>query len=158
MMDEAMREIPKRYKHLELEAFWRDRWEDRGVYRWNPEAARESSFVIDTPPPTVSGSLHAGHAFSYTHQDLIARYQRMTGKNVAYPMGWDDNGLPTERRVQNVYGVRPNPKLPFDPDWQPHRLESGVSGIEEISRLNFIQACSLLTIEDEKAFEDTWRR
>ncbi len=115
--------------------------------------------MVDTPPPTVSGSLHVGHGFSYTHQDLLVRYQRMTGKNIAYPMGWDDNGLPTERRVQNVYGIRPEPSLPYDPDWRPRKVE-GREGdaVEEVSRLNFIEACAGLTIEDEKAFEDTWRR
>ena len=60
-----------------------------------------------------------GHVFSYTHTDTVARFQRMRGKAVFYPMGWDDNGLPTERRVQNVYGVRCDPSLPYDPAWQP---------------------------------------
>lgn len=153
-----LKAIPKKYDHQRLEESWRDRWEELQVYRWDPEADRESSFVIDTPPPTVSGSLHVGHGFSYSHQDLLARYQRMKGLNVAYPMGWDDNGLPTERRVQNVYGVRPNPQLPYDPDWRARKLEPKEDRVEEISRLNFIEACSLLTEEDEKAFEDTWRR
>ena len=58
--------------------------------------------VVDTPPPTVSGSLHVGHLFSYSHQDFIVRFQRMRGKNIFFPIGWDDNGLPTERRVQNL--------------------------------------------------------
>ena len=106
-----MREIPQKYDHLEAEQRWRQRWEDWGIYRWDPTVPRERTFVVDTPPPTVSGSLHVGHVFSYTHQDLLVRYQRMIGKNIAYPMGWDDNGLPTERRVQNYLGIRCNPHL-----------------------------------------------
>ena len=85
------------------------------------------------------------------------RYQRMRGRNIAYPMGWDDNGLPTERRVQNVFGIRPNPALPYDPSWKPRRDRPAGEPPEEVSRLNFIEACSLLTLEDERAFEETWR-
>ncbi len=95
-----------------LEATWSERWKSEGTYTFDRTAAREDVYSIDTPPPTVSGSLHVGHVFSYTHTDLIARYQRMTGKSVFYPMGWDDNGLPTERRVQNNFGVRCDQSLP----------------------------------------------
>ena len=91
----------------------------RGVYRFDRTRPRDEVYAIDTPPPTVSGSLHVGHVFSYTHTDVIARYQRMRGKAVFYPMGWDDNGLPTERRVQNYYGVRCDPSLPYDPAFEP---------------------------------------
>src|SRR5438128_5060254 len=80
-----------------LEAKWIARWEASGVYRFDRTRPRADVFSIDTPPPTVSGSLHVGHVFSFTHTDLIARFQRMRGKAVFYPMGWDDNGLPTER-------------------------------------------------------------
>ena len=92
-----------------IEASWIQRWDDDDIYRFDRQAARGDVFSIDTPPPTVSGSLHVGHVFSYTHTDTIARYQRMTGKSVFYPIGWDDNGLATERRVQNYFGVRCDP-------------------------------------------------
>ncbi|HVR30881.1 MAG TPA: valine--tRNA ligase [Thermoanaerobaculia bacterium] len=152
-----MREIPKSYDHRAVEKEWRQRWEAWGLHRFDPARPREESFVVDTPPPTVSGSLHVGHGFSYAHQDLIVRYQRMRGRNVAYPMGWDDNGLPTERRVQNVFGIRPNPALPYVPGWRPRRDRPPTERPEEVSRLNFIEACGLLTAEDERAFEETWR-
>jgi valyl-tRNA synthetase len=152
-----MREIPKSYDHRAVEAAWRERWDAWRIYRFDPDRPREESFVIDTPPPTVSGSLHVGHGYSYAHQDLIARYQRMRGRNVAYPMGWDDNGLPTERRVQNVFNIRPNPALPYRPDWKPRRDQGANEPPEEVSRLNFIEACAVLTAEDERAFEETWR-
>jgi valyl-tRNA synthetase len=153
-----MAEIPNTYDHLAVEERWRHRWDEWGVYRWDPTVPRERTFVVDTPPPTVSGSLHVGHVFSYTHQDLIVRYQRMIGKNIAYPMGWDDNGLPTERRVQNFLGIRCNPHLPYDPNWTPRPGGGKRKEIEEVSRQNFIEACGLVTAEDEKAFEHLWRR
>ena len=103
-----------------LEDTWTARWAEGDTYAFDRAAAlaapREQTWSIDTPPPTASGSLHVGHVFSYTHTDIVARYQRMRGKHVFYPMGWDDNGLPTERRVQNYYGVRCDPALPYDPD------------------------------------------
>ena len=98
---------------------WSARWEAEGVYAFDRTATRDQVFSIDTPPPTVSGSLHIGHVFSYTHTDTVARFQRMRGRQVFYPMGWDDNGLPTERRVQNYFGVRCDPSLPYDPDFVP---------------------------------------
>src|SRR5690554_1330369 len=112
--------IPEKPALEGLEAKGGARWEDSGTYLFDRAAAtRENIFSIDTPPPTASGSLHIGHVFSYTHTDVVARYQRMVGKKVFYPMGWDDNGLPTERRVQNYYGVRCDPSLPYDPGFVP---------------------------------------
>ncbi len=151
-------EIPGKYAPERAERDWARVWEERGLYRWDPERPREQTYVVDTPPPTVSGSLHVGHVFSYTQQDLIVRYQRMRGMNICYPIGWDDNGLPTERRTQNVFGVRPNPSLPYDPDWKPRRDKSKKEPVEEISRRSFVEACGLVCAEDEKAFEELWRR
>jgi len=139
-----------------IEQKWVDSWQGQGTYSFDRTATRDQVFSIDTPPPTVSGSLHVGHVFSYTHTDCVARYQRMNGKSVFYPMGWDDNGLPTERRVQNYFGVRCDPSLPYDPDFTPP-AEPGKNQIA-ISRQNFVELCVQLTIEDEKAFEDLWRR
>src|SRR5687768_11980900 len=138
-----------------LEAKWNERWEAEGTYRFDRERTREEVYSIDTPPPTVSGSLHIGHVFSYTHTDVIARFQRMRGKAVFYPVGWDDNGLPTERRVQNYYGVRCDPSLPYDPNFQPP--EKPPKPPLSVSRPNFIELCNRLTAEDEKVFEHLWR-
>lgn len=137
-------------------------WEQEGVYRFPGTAGgREGVYSIDTPPPTASGSLHIGHVFSYTHTDLLARFQRMRGKRVFYPMGWDDNGLPTERRVQNYYGVRCDPSLPYDPDFAPPAegtAKSTRAGDQQpISRRNFIELCERLTVEDEQQFEEVFR-
>ena len=138
-----------------LEAKWNARWEAGGTYRFDRRRTRVDVYAIDTPPPTVSGSLHVGHVFSYTHTDVIARFQRMRGKAVFYPMGWDDNGLPTERRVQNYFGVRCDPSLPYDPAFQPPE-KPGKQAVS-VSRPNFIELCNRLTAEDEKAFEHLWR-
>src|SRR6266496_1946816 len=97
-----------------LEDTWVSRWEELGINRFDRAAPRERVYSIDTPPPTVSGVLHVGSAFSYTHTDVVARFHRMRGMSVFYPMGWDDNGLPTERRVQNHFGVRCDPSLPYE--------------------------------------------
>ena len=110
------RAVPERPSLDGLDEVWAQRWERDGTYLFEAPGDRESVFSIDTPPPTVSGSLHVGHVFSYTHTDIVARFQRMRGKHVFYPMGWDDNGLPTERRVQNYFGVRCEPALPYVPD------------------------------------------
>jgi valyl-tRNA synthetase len=139
-----------------IEATWSAAWEDDGTYRFDDRAGRDQVFSIDTPPPTVSGSLHMGSVFGYVQTDALARYRRMCGWELFYPMGWDDNGLPTERRVQTYFGVRCDPSLPFDPEFEPP-AEPGKEDIP-VSRPNFIALCTRLTAEDEKVFEDLWRR
>ncbi len=137
-----------------LEAVWGERWDAEGVYRFDREATAATIYAIDTPPPTVSGSLHLGHVFSYTHGDLLARFFRMRGRDVFYPVGWDDNGLPTERRVQNYYGVRCDPTLPYDPAFEPDGTGDGRT---PVSRRNFVELCTRLTAIDEEAFKGLWR-
>ncbi|MFW6174884.1 MAG: valine--tRNA ligase, partial [Chloroflexota bacterium] len=155
--------LPRRFNAHEVEAKWRDAWETRGIHRYDPSRGRDETFVVDTPPPTVSGSLHVGHVFSYTHQDLIVRYRRMRGKNIFYPMGWDDNGLPTERRVQNVFNVRCDPYKAYEPDLNidPVPDNANPKNLPEprvISRRNFIELCHRVTAEDEKAFKELFQR
>ena len=140
-----------------LEARWSAVWEEQGTYRFDRSKTREQVFSIDTPPPTVSGSLHVGHVFSYTHTDIVARYQRMRGREVFYPMGWDDNGLPTERRVQHDFGVKCDPSLPYDPAFQPPAKPDAKKPVH-ISRRNFIDLCETWTQQVEQAYEDLWRR
>jgi len=160
------RPIPERPALEGLEAEWSAVWEAEGTHRFDREAAlaagSDAVYAIDTPPPTASGSLHIGHVFSYTHMDLAARFQRMRGKHLFYPMGWDDNGLPTERRVQNYYGVRCDPTLPYIEGYEPpmegvDNASAKAADQVPISRRNFIELCDRLTIEDERQFEDLWR-
>ena len=154
--------LPKRFEPGEAEPRWRSLWEQWGIHRYDPARPRQETFVVDTPPPTASGSLHVGHVFSYTHADLIVRYQRMRGKNIFYPMGWDDNGLPTERRVQNVFNVRSDAFLPFNADLEIERVDPKTKPRDlprptVISRRNFIDLCHIVTAEDEVAFKDLWK-
>ncbi|AYF96971.1 valine--tRNA ligase [Protaetiibacter intestinalis] len=158
--------IPEKPALEGLEATYREVWEREGTFRFDRDAAlaagKDAVFSVDTPPPTASGSLHIGHVFSYTHMDLMARYQRMRGKHLFFPMGWDDNGLPTERRVQNYYGVRCDPTLPYVHDFVPPQTggenSSGKAADQQpISRRNFVELCEKLTAEDEVQFEELWR-
>jgi len=154
-MSESTR-IPARPTLDGIEARWGKVWADQGTYAFDRSQPRSAVFAIDTPPPTVSGSLHVGHVFSFTQTDLIARYQRMRGRAVFYPMGWDDNGLPTERRVQLHFGVQCDPSLPYDPSFTPP--ETPPDPPLHISRRNFVELCHRQTELDEQAFEEVWRR
>jgi len=154
-------ELPKHFDAAEAEDKWGQHWDERGVYRYDPTRPREETFVVDTPPPTVSGSLHVGHVFSYTHTDAIVRHRRMRGQNIFYPMGWDDNGLPTERRVQNFFHVRCEPGVPYDPDLKLEPASAKKIKKERplvVSRRNFIELCNQVTQQDEQAFMALWRR
>ena len=149
-----------------LEETWSSVWRNAGTFDFDRaralELPREQVFAIDTPPPTASGSLHVGHVFSYTHTDCMARYQRMQGREVFYPIGWDDNGLPTERRVQNYYGVRGDATKAYIENYTPPLQGAEGKSVkaadqEPIGRQNFIELCDILTVEDEKAFEELFR-
>jgi valyl-tRNA synthetase len=149
--------VPEKPALEGLEEKWIERWKAHDTYAFVRPQTRAEVYSIDTPPPTVSGSLHVGHVFSYTHTDLIARFQRMKGKHVFYPIGWDDNGLPTERRVQNFYGVRCDPTVPYEENFTPPEKPDPRHELR-ISRPNFVELCHALTHVDEKAFEDLWRK
>jgi valyl-tRNA synthetase len=149
-------ELPQKYSPDEIAARWIPYWKEKNVYAYDPARPRSETFAVDTPPPTVSGSLHPGHVFSYSHQDFIVRYQRMRGKNIFFPIGWDDNGLPTERRVQNLYNVRCEAHLHYDANFKAERGRKGDAA--PISRLNFIELCEVATKEDEEAFRNLWTR
>jgi valyl-tRNA synthetase len=150
------RHVPDKPTIDGLEAKWLARWAADGTYDFDRTATRATVFSIDTPPPTVSGTLHIGHVFSYTQTDVIARYQRMRGRDVFYPMGWDDNGLATERRVENFFGVRCDPSVGFDPNFTPPERPSGAK--VPVSRGNFLELCTRLTTTDEGAFKELWQQ
>jgi valyl-tRNA synthetase len=147
--------VPEKPSLDGLEDKWAAEWDAAGTYAFDRSKTRDQVYAIDTPPPTVSGSLHVGHVFSYTQTDTIARFQRMRGREVFYPMGWDDNGVPTERRVQNYFGVRCDPTLPYDAAF----VAPEKPGKQEIpiSRQNFVELCDRLVVEDEQKFEELWR-
>src|SRR3954453_10824886 len=150
------RSVPEKPSIDGLDERWSATWEADATYRFDRSRSRDEVFSIDTPPPTVSGSLHVGHVFSYTHTDLVARYQRMAGKEVFYPMGWDDNGLNVERRVQLLTGTIVDPTLPYDPDFQrPEKVDPKARSVA-ISRPNFIELCEEVVPEFEAAYQELW--
>lgn len=158
--NEKKSEFPAQYLPASVEPLISERWEKDELYHYDPARPRQETFVVDTPPPTVSGSLHIGHVFSYAQTDIVVRHQRMLGKNTFYPMGWDDNGLPTERRVQNLFGVRCDPALPYRTGYNPVPLtgKRDLKDYEHISRRNFLELCERQTAWDEKVYEALWRR
>ncbi len=127
--------LPKRYNPRTIEPELQARWQQAGTYQFDPHS-EAPVYSIDTPPATVSGKLHLGHTFSYSHPDFIARFQRMQGCNVFYPMGFDDNGLPTERLVEKQLG----------------------KSASEIGRSAFIEKCLQISVEAEKEYQQLWQR
>src|SRR4051812_12803098 len=149
--------LPDRPSLDGLEEKWAARWDAAGTYRFDHSRPRSEVFSVDSPPLTVSGSLHVGHVLSYTQTDLVARYQRMRGRSVFYPVAWDDNGLPTERRVQNVFGVRCEPTLPYNPAFAPPSTPDPRRPVP-VSRQGFVELCERLAADDEAVFAAVWRR
>lgn len=131
-----MKALPKKYDTAETEKRWQQHWLDAGTYHWDDTASRKETYVIDTPPPTVSGHLHMGHVFSYCQADFVARWQRMNGKTVFYPMGFDDNGLPTERLVEKATKKR---------------------AVDFESREAFIEACRKVSADSRVAYRDLFQ-
>lgn len=151
-----VRHLSSQYDAGSIELKWQECWQESGIYRWGPTRPREETFSVDAPPPTVSGSLHVGHVFSYTHQDVVVRQRRMTGKNICYPMGWDDNGLPTERRVQHYFNVRCDPHRDGSSATIPRGKMDDPP--QPVSRAQFIALCQQLTQLDEQVFKEMWQR
>ena len=149
-----MSSIPDKPTLDGLEAKWRANWTEAGTYAFDRTKTRDEVYSIDTPPPTVSGTLHPGHVCSYTHTDTIARYQRMKGAEVYYPMGWDDNGLNVERRVQLLTGVLCDPSLPYDPNFE--RPAKPPKKPIHISRPNFVELCDELVEQMEQEYFELW--
>ncbi len=138
-----------------LEDKWRAQWEADGTYAFDRTKTREQIYSVDTPPPTVSGHLHPGSMWSYTHTDFMVRFKRMTGWEVFYPMGWDDNGLNIERRTQINYGVLCDPSLPYIENFEPPA--KAPKDPVRVSRPNFVELCTRLTEELEDEYERLWR-
>ena len=130
-----MDNLTKRYDAGHVESKWQQYWEEKGVYCF--QFGKDGPvYSIDTPPPTVSGDLHMGHCYSYSQPDFYARFQRMNGSNVFYPMGWDDNGLPTERLVESRFGIAP----------------------ESVGAEAFIQEIIRISKQLERNYEQLWKR
>lgn len=96
--------LDKKYNAGEKEEKWLNYWKENKIYEFKPD--EREVYSIDTPPPTVSGNIHIGHIFSYSQTEMIARYKRLMGKNIFYPFGFDDNGLPSERLVEKEQGKK----------------------------------------------------
>ncbi|MDR0319843.1 MAG: valine--tRNA ligase [Rickettsiales bacterium] len=149
--------LDDRYDHQAIENRWTSFWDKEQIYKFDPARPRAETFALDTPPPTVSGSLHIGHIFGYTQADIGARFQRMLGKNIFFPIGWDDNGLPTERRVQNYFNIKCDPTLAYDPNFKAEHKDKFDAPQTPVSRRNFIEHCRALVDQDEKIFENIFR-
>jgi valyl-tRNA synthetase len=129
--------LPTRYQPAAVEPQLQQKWLEAGVYEFCPqETPPKPVYAIDTPPPTVSGHLHLGHCYSYSHPDFMARFWRMNGYSVFYPMGYDDNGLPTERLVERRLGIT----------------------ADQVGREQFITACLDISQEAEKDYQALWQR
>ncbi len=152
------KDLDQKFEAATIESRCVEYWENAGVYKFDASRPRNETFAIDTPPPTVSGSLHIGHIMSYSQADILARYQRMRGQNMFFPIGWDDNGLPTERRVQNYFNIKCDPSVKYDPDFVPEHRDKFDEPQRPVSRQNFIEACGILIEQDEKVFEGIFRR
>ena len=127
--------IEKDYDHEAIEEDCWEVWEGEKLYDYAPDDSKEL-FSIDTPPPYVSAAhLHVGHAMSYAQAEFVVRYKRMRGFNVFYPMGFDDNGLPTERFVEQTYNVNKS----------------------NITREKFRELCMEETAKGAKTYEEMWR-
>lgn len=131
-----MKEFPKNYNFTENEKKWQQIWQEQQIYAYDPNISKDETYVVDTPPPTISGQLHIGHVYSYTQTDFIVRFQRMMGKNIFYPMGFDDNGLPTERLVEKQKQIK----------------------AYNMSRSEFIKICEEVVASEEEKFRSLFNQ
>src|SRR5215472_9873762 len=127
--------LPKHYDPQTIEPQMQALWRERGVYDFT-EGGERPVYAIDTPPPTVSGNLHLGHVYSYSHTDFLARFWRMNGYDVFYPMGFDDNGLPTEKLVEKWRGIT----------------------APQVGRAAFIRQCLEVSEQAEQDYRALWQR